>query len=70
MSTNPNGYATNPNGYAKRARCGAYHSGNHGLVPTPSSQYWQCQGCGTFYSAAAVKHPSDGELGSGGVIRR
>lgn len=59
---------TNSAGYAKHARCGAYHSGNHGLVES-SRGYWQCQGCGAIYTAEAVTDPSDGELGAGGVIR-
>jgi hypothetical protein len=49
------------------ARCGLSHSGNHSLHIITRG-FWQCAGCGETYTAKQVENPTDGIIGSGGVI--
>lgn len=68
MLRRPVGIPTDAYGYARDARCGLAHSGNHGLIRARRG-FWQCAGCGTFFTDAQVQNPKARMLGSGGVIR-
>jgi hypothetical protein len=71
MSTDTTRIHLDKAGYVAGARCGLGHSGNQRLVPADRShQYFECCGCGHFFTRDAVAAPTDGENGSGGVIRR
>jgi hypothetical protein len=72
MSTNTvNTVNIDKAGYVAGVRCGLGHSGNQRLIPADRrNQSFQCCGCGRFYGRDEVTTPTDGENGSGGVIRR
>lgn len=50
------------------SRCGLSHGGNHSLHMITRG-FFQCAGCGETYTAKQVENPTDGIIGTGGVIK-